>query len=338
MRYRFARYYSRLLEPNTEPNAQLRIALHRINRLEVNTAYPFFLNCYATYDEGNLSSDEFLGLISVIENFIVRRFVCGVPTNQLNKIFPTLYSQATKGKGNTLSDKVKAILQKRGYPKDIEFRQRLVGTKLYGAGDRQRKTKLILESLEKSFGHKETVSFEDLTIEHVMPQTLTDWWQNHLGEDWDVTYDLSLHTLGNLTLTAYNTELSNDEYPIKQARLMNSHLEINKFFSDSECWRREDIERRGKELAERCVSIWPFFGEDTVTNDGGEVTGKVPHTLWILGQSFCVYSWRDVLENTLNTVAKLEPEKFDILLQDFPRLVSKDPTNYRATSAKRGIC
>lgn len=66
---------------------------------------------------------------------------------------------------------------------------------------------------------------------------------------------------------------------------------------------------------------------------GGVATweGQLPHTLWIMGQSFRVYSWRDVLENTLNTVAQLEPEKFDVLLRDFPRLVSKDPSNYRAT-------
>jgi uncharacterized protein with ParB-like and HNH nuclease domain len=87
---KFATYYQKLIFPKKENNVHLRTALHRVNRLEVTTAYPFLLNCYHDYSEGNLSSADFLSIVTTIENFIVRRFVCNVPTNQLNKIFPNL--------------------------------------------------------------------------------------------------------------------------------------------------------------------------------------------------------------------------------------------------------
>jgi len=125
------------------------------------------------------------------------------------------------------AESVKAALQTKGYPKDAEFRARLVDAKLYGSGDRATKTKLILEALEESYHHKEAVPFETLSIEHVMPQTLTEYWQNHLGDDWQATYELLLHTLGNLTLTAYNSELSNDTWEMKKELLSKSHLELN---------------------------------------------------------------------------------------------------------------
>src|SRR5690606_26339463 len=143
----------------------------------------------------------------------------------------------------------------------------------YGAGHRQVKTKLILETIEESYSHKEQVSFENLTIEHIMPQTLTEWWQNHLGDNWEITHELLLHTIGNLTLTAYNSELSNANFYDKKEYLINSHLEMNKYFNYVDSWKREDIEKRSQELSEKAISIWPYFGDDNITQNNQDITG-----------------------------------------------------------------
>ena len=204
-------------------------------------------------------------------------------------------------------------------------------TKFYGGGDRLIKTKFILETIENSFEHKEPVSLDDLSIEHVMPQTLSVWWQNHLGENWEETHELFLHTLGNLTLTAYNPELSNDDFGTKQAIFEQSHLEINKYFKGLSAWKRNDIETRAELLAKQCLIIWDYFGQDnSAPTDVTEVTGTTPKSLSILGQSFEVTSWRDVFEHTLNTVADLEPEKFLILAENFPRYIGLDKSKFRA--------
>ena len=326
----FAGYYEKLLHPEKETNNSLQIVLKRINRLEVTTAYPFLLNCYHDYCQGRLEIGDYLDILQTIENFIIRRFVCNVPTNELNKIFPQLYAQAILRDPGCLPKGVRAVLQTRGYPKDIEFRSRLVESKLYGAGERTTKTKLILETIETSYRHHEVVPFDSLTIEHVMPQTITDWWQEHLGEDWQADHELFLHTLGNLTLTAYNSELSNDPFPDKKVRFASSHVDLNNYFELIVNWNRDAIETRSRILADQVVNIWLYFGDEQVMPvpaDG--VTGKIPRLLTILGQATTVTSWRDVLTQTMSTLAELEPEAFETLAQEYPRLISSNQNRFR---------
>jgi uncharacterized protein with ParB-like and HNH nuclease domain len=329
---RYAKYYQKLLEPSIESDFQICRLLSRLKRLDVTTAFPFILNCYEDYAQGAILKEEFLETLRIIENFIIRRFVCNVPTNQLNKIFPTLYVQIKRKSELKFVEALKTLLQTKSYPRDTEFSARLKDNKLYGGGDRALKTKLVLESIEESYNHREMVSFDSLTIEHIMPQTLTEIWQNHIGEEWEVVHELYLHTLGNLTLTAYNAELSNDNFADKKILLSESHLEINKYFSNLEEWKREDIEKRTQILTEVLIKIWPYFGDsnDDITSDKTAVTGTTPKELWILGQYFTVGSWRDVLQKTMNTIAELEPDKFEQIIAEFPRFIGKDKKKFRA--------
>lgn len=333
---RFSGYYEKLLYPETEENVEVRKLLSRLNRFEVNTAYPFLLNCYDDCSQSKISAVELADILKILENFLIRRFICNVPTHGLNKIFPLLYRNIANNRFNTLVEGLKKELQTKGYPKDVEFKSRLMDTKLYGAGDRAIKTKLILESMEESYGHKEQVAFEGLSIEHIMPQTLTEYWQNHLGDDWEITHELLLHTIGNLTLTAYNTELSNDDYKSKKSRLCSSHIEMNKYFQDQNTWKKQDIEKRSEYLVEKALAIWPYFGDEPVQEQNLlGVTGTTPKKLWILGQKFDVQTWRDVLEQTMNTIADLEPEKFEQIIQRFPRLIGRDKKRFRAVRELR---
>ena len=328
---KFSVYYQRLIYPELESEEDLQKYFRRLNRIEVTTAYPLLLNCYGNYMANKISKADFVTILKTIENYLIRRFVCNVPTNQLNKIFPAVYPLLIARHQDNHAEGVKAILQSRGYPKDTEFYTRFRETKFYGAGDRQIKTKLILETLEETFAHKEAVPFDNLTIEHVMPQTLSEWWQNHIGEDWEDTHELFLHTIGNLTLTAYNSELSNDDFTSKKKTYNDSHLELNRYFSPISSWTRTEIEKRAEALAKQALEIWNFFGqESTTTSDLKEVTGTSPTGLKILGQQFQVQTWRDVLEQTLNTVADLEPDKFEIIAQNFPRYLGKEKNKFRA--------
>jgi hypothetical protein len=224
------------------------------------------------------------------------------------------------------------LLQDKGYPKDFEFIARFKDTNFYGAGDRREKTKFVLETLEESYDHKESPSFTNLTIEHIMPQTLDEWWQHHLGETWQETFDQYLDTIGNLTLTAYNSELSNDQFSKKQVTYNDSHLELNKYFSALTQWTATEIQIRAEFLALRATEIWSYFGQDrSAGNVPSEVTGTSPVILTILGQDFRVTSWRDVLECTLNTVADLEPEKFEVIATKLPRFIGRDNNRFHAT-------
>ena len=330
----FSEYYSKLLNPEREPKEIVRKYLHRLNHLEVSTVYPFLLNCYDDWMRNRITEQEFVAVLQVLENFILRRFVCNIQTRGLNRTFALLYSQVSKGidlASENFVEKLKLTLQNRDYPKDVQFIARLVDVKLYG-GNRSEKCKLILESIEESFEHKEQVPFDKLSIEHVMPQTLNGSWKENLGEDWAITHELLRHTLGNLTLTAYNSELSNDTFEQKKGHFENSHLELNKYFQSRTSWRREDIEERAEYLADIALQIWSYFGDESAQpSQSSSLTGTLPKSLCCFGQEYVVRSWRDVMETTLNTIAELEPDYFKEIMQQFPRFIGWDEKDFRST-------
>ncbi|WP_373481298.1 DUF262 domain-containing protein [Geminocystis sp.] len=330
--FRFSKYYAIILNPNLEENLLIRKYLYRLKRLDIKTVYPFILNCYHGWKTNFINEEELINIFKIIENYLLRRFICNVQTRGLNRIFATLYSQIRKEinlSSRTFLQQLKLSLQNQNYPQDDDFKTRLMEVKLYG-GNRSEKAKLILESLEESFEHKEKVSFDNLTIEHIMPQTLSDWWKNYLGEDSDITYNLLIHSLGNLTLTAYNSELSNDTFINKQKALKESHLELNKYFTTVNYWQREDIEKRARLLVEKCLKIWSYFGDKSQpVLIKSNVTGTIPKILRIFGEEYSVKSWRDVLETTLNILADSEPEKFKEIMEQFPRFLAWDEKDLR---------
>jgi hypothetical protein len=197
----------------------------------------------------------------------------GVTTDALrshHRIFPALYGQAQRGA--SLVEGVRQVLREKNFPRDQVFKEQFVTCKIYG-GDRSAKAKLILERLEMSFEHKETVDPETLTIEHVMPRTPSEWWQQHLGEEWEAIHEEWLDTVGNLTLTGYNSELSNSDFPTKKAQLEKSHVELNRHFGTVTTWDEEAIQQRGEALAERAAQIWPDFAHRERTAED-EVVGE----------------------------------------------------------------
>jgi len=327
----FSHYYQKILNPALEENSIVKRALSRVKQLEVTTSYPFLLNCYHDYTQKTISANEFVAILKVLENFIIRRFVCNVAVNGLNKIFPLLYGQIISKETTNFVSGLKSALQTKNYPKDTEFRERLLNAKLYGNGDRAIKTRLILEAIEESYENKERIDFAHISVEHIMPQKLTDSWKKSLGDDWETTHELLLHTLGNLTLTKYNSELSNNTFAEKREQLRESHLDINRYVTQQSTWTAEDIEERAEMLADVALSIWPYFGDiKMVQSEQRKVTGTKPRMMSILGQHFTVDTWRDVLIQTVDTIADLEPEKFESILAQFPRSVSKEKGKFRS--------
>ncbi len=150
---RFAEHYDVLLRPEKCEVPAIRERLARLQRLEITVAYPFLLPLYADYATGAVTIEQLGDVLDVLETYIVRRFVCGVPTHGLNKVFIPLYQQVRKQP--ELREGIRTVLAERACPRDDEFRERLDGGKLYGGGDRRAKTQLILSRLEAALGHKE---------------------------------------------------------------------------------------------------------------------------------------------------------------------------------------
>jgi uncharacterized protein with ParB-like and HNH nuclease domain len=325
---RFAKYYAKLLDPAKEQSIPIRERIARLNRIEVTTAYPFLLSVYDDFVNGRITQDDFAGILDVLENFMIRRWVCSVPTYGLNKVFPPLYAQSKRF--GTLLDGVKDVLSGKNYPRDDEFHDRLVNTRLYASGERATKTKLILERLENHALHHEPVSSDKLTVEHVMPQTLTDAWRAHIGDDAETVYEQFLHTLGNLTLTGYNVIMSNNSFAEKQRILADSHVELNKYFEGIKTWDRDAIGARAEHLAIIALLVWPYFGssgQGPARRDG--VTYRKPAAVLFFGQRIPVTTWRDVAQRTLEAMADRDADAFDLIAKQFPRYIAKESGSLR---------
>ncbi len=321
-------YYSCLINPaDNEQDEQFRERFSRLNTIKVTTAYPLILNLYSDYKEKKLSKTDFIEILRTIENFLIRRFVCNIPTNSLNTIFSQVCLAMTNQPDGPV-DAIKNLLQSQKYPKDDAFRMCFQQTAFYGLSP----TKLILGTLEAHYSCKETVKLDELSIEHIMPQSPSSDWKKHLGENWEQTYELYLHTIGNLTLTGYNPELGNLEFEKKKVVYEKSNLSLNKYFKDNNIssWQEDDIKKRAEELAEQALKIWSYFGQDnSISCDLDKVTGTIPSRLMILDQQFEVKTWKEILEKTLNAIAEEKPDEFKNIAIQYPSYVCMDKNKLR---------
>jgi len=255
---KFAEYYRRFRYPREEPEPHLQRWFDRFRRLDFTTSYPFLLNLYNNYHtERTLSLEEFEDMILLVESYFVRRLFVGRPTNVLNKTFNTLYRDIDLARPvESLRENLLGYTGNQVWPNDEQFREGIGTLIIYTPSSRADRVKLILESLNAALT-KEQVK-EDLTVEHIMPQTLTDEWRAVLGPEAEEQHLLWSGTLGNLTVTAYNSELSNKPFNEKLHLLRESNISLNnRYFRNVEVWDIEAIKQRSDYLGDLAIKVWP---------------------------------------------------------------------------------
>jgi len=265
--YKFSGFYVNMVL-HKEPDFELQKNFKNITKLKVDVSYPFLLPVYNDYSIGLISKDEFKEIICLVEYYVFRRAICGIPTNSLNKTFATLYRSI---QNSSYLESIKAAFQLmdsyKRFPNDVEFIRELMSKEVYNFRNRN----YLLSKLE-NFNRKEIVNVDDYTIEHIIPQNpdLSKEWQMMLGFDWKEVQEKYLHTLGNLTLTAYNSELSDKSFSLKKTMtggFNDSPLRLNEFLRKVDVWNADMIELRAKELAEKACSIWvaPSLSNDVLS-------------------------------------------------------------------------
>ena len=259
---RYARLDLMLRRPASAKDETLRRLLRQVEGMEITTAYPLLLNLLDRNDLGQMSKEDLCGCLQDLVSFVLRRSICGETTRTYGKWF---VEAITAIHNNPRAD-LQAYWLSRRWPDDATVLTRLPTFELYRR--ESIKSRVILEALEESFGHRERVDLSTLTIEHVMPQTITNnkngrAWKEMLGDDWEKTHEMLLHTLGNLTLTGYNTELSNSPFETKQVELAKSHLDLNAYFNGLTKWDAQAIHQRAAALAPRVVALWPRPASET---------------------------------------------------------------------------
>jgi len=255
--YKFSQYYVNLAIENKEEDSNLSNYFNELRILRVNVVYPFLLKVYEDYKNKKISKEDFGYILKLIISYVFRRVICGVPTNSLNKTFAKLYSEIDQE--DYMESLIANLELKDSYfrfPKEDEFMSNFLEKDIYN----MRVRNYILDKLE-NYEHKEKINVDEYTIEHIMPQTLTNEWKKELGENWEEVYDKYLHGLGNLTLTGYNSEYSNASFKEKRDMkkgFKESHLMLNKDLATLETWNKKEIEKRARKLIETSKEIWYY--------------------------------------------------------------------------------
>ncbi|GAA9574515.1 DUF262 and DUF1524 domain-containing protein [Helicobacter pylori] len=245
-----------------EADEGLNKALSFLVDLDMDVVYPLLLEPYSDYSDGRLSKQDFIPIIALIESYLVRRAVCGLATNGLNKLFVSFAKHIQKDEYfESLKTHFGSLTNNQRFPNNDEFKDRLITIDFYNKF--KKKTKCFLERLE-NFDTKEPVDTKGLTIEHIMPQELTEEteeWKRDLGENFQEIHNKYFHTIGNLTLTGYNSEYSNKSFQEKrdmEGGFKDSPLRLNQSLRDLESFGEEEIKKRANDLADLALKIWTY--------------------------------------------------------------------------------
>ncbi len=350
----------------SELDADLKLAFHDLRELKVDVAYPFLLELYHDYKADGLSKADLVASVRLIEAYVFRRAICSIPTNSMNKTFAT-FTKALKKDRYLESVQAHFLLlpSYRRFPIDDEFRRDLQTRDLYNFRSRS----YWLRRLE-NHGRKERVMVDEYTIEHILPQNenLSPKWRETLGDSWRSIQETWLHTLGNLTLTAYNADYSDRPFAEKrdmpdapEKGFKQSPLKLNQGLGVLETWGEDAIKARAGRLANLAVSVWsaPMLPHDILDAYRPKVDTAAEYTIddhpyLAKGSEMYGSTVRDLFEAFRKAVLALDPcvsEEFlklyvaykaetnfvDVIPQA-KRLLLSININFAEVSDPKGLC
>ena len=262
--YHYAQQYHTFLCGDDALGDEINHSLSGLRQLNQTTVYLFLFQLFDDYEKKILENQELARILRILLNYSIRRLVCEVGSNSLRGLYKTLYGRVfsrTENK-NHYYDSIVSFLQqltsKDTIPGDTDFAIALRERNLYR---KNALCKYLLSAIENQ--GKEKVITDNLSIEHIMPQNknMSKVWQRMLGEDWEIVKDRYLHTLGNLTLTGYNSELGDRPFAEKKKMLEEAGTHITVLYSDvkdKEVWNAEAMEARAKRLSDIILKLFPI--------------------------------------------------------------------------------
>lgn len=343
--YKFSEFYTKIAYPREqENNSKLKQAFIDLNNIKVNVSYPFLMSVYDDFDSKIIDEKTFLDILKLVESYVFRRFICELATNSLNKTFANLHKSINKEKYfDSLQLKLASFKNNERFPRDEEFTEKLKLKNLYEV--KHYKTYWLLKF--ENFNKKEPISIENLSIEHIMPQNqgnsnLPPYWQQEIGENYQQVWAKYLHTLGNLTFTAYNSELGNKSFADKKIFFDKSPLKLNESFRDFENWNEDSINKRAEILIAEMLKIWQFPKINGGILNGSKLnsnrydlsseddfTSQTPTAVFFENTHKKVKNWRDFLIEICCFFDDLSPTEFNLVMQDLPDVFANQQNKER---------
>lgn len=333
--YKFASYYYDLVNSKTG-NFTFDQSLRHINMMDSKVVFSYFMLLLDLVKNGDIEQSYANDLVHIVEDYLFRIKVCHLPNNRMNKIVVAL-CDIEKDNGNLKLRLLRML--KSTFPDDKKVTESLMTVDLYR--QRNHLAKLSLEILEEN-RTKETITFEDAQVEHVMPQNLNSEWRLQVTNA-DKINDQYGGTIGNLTLTKYNQEMSNKLYGEKRDFYKESNISLTRdIATEFDHWDKETILERSRKLANALLDIFPMpniseveakeiTGEYNI-DDSIDVTGKKPTKITIDENEYTVDSWRQMLISFLNDIWNKDSRSLEIVKSD--EQLNNMLFNVRQSSAK----
>ena len=315
--YHYAKQYYTFLNGNKELGEDIHEALIGLRKLNQSTVYLFLFSVFDDYEAGIIDNDELAKVLNFLLRYSVRRLICEIGSNSLRGLYKTLYSRVfgrEENKEHYYDAIVSFLMQltsKDTVPTDEEFVLALKEKNLYR---KNALCKYLLVAIENQ--GKGKVEIDQLSIEHILPQNknLPKAWRDMLGDDWEIIQNKYLHTLGNLTLTAYNSEYSDRPFDEKKYMLENpekpNHIKVlYNDVVDQDVWNEKTIQNRANNLCKIILKLFaidkpeyevdfsdPRYHEYTVANPN-DATYKTVNYYELLGERVNIDSFAGMVKS-----------------------------------------
>ena len=304
--------------------------LNQVRTLDSTVAYPFYMAFFDYAEKNSLSDEEKYRVLDIVESYWARRIICNLPSNALNKVFATLHrdvinnlSKAIEGTTPTYTDVLIYLLLKKGrssvFPKDDEVKEDFSTRQVYKMPTNLRM--FILERMENRDSKEchdvvKQLTEKNISIEHIMPQTLSDKWKEALGEEWERIHQQYLHTMANLTLTGYNSQYSNLTFIEKrdmEKGFNDSAFRLNNYVKSCSQWTEAEMKQRQHDLLDVFMRLWPMpsttfepakreIESASLDDDDYEFTGKKIQGYFYHNVHYTVNTWKEMLIQMCNHV------------------------------------
>lgn len=354
--HHYAKIYSQIDNANMGVD-KLNRKLNQVRTLDSTVAYPFYMAFFDYAEKNGLSDEEKYRVLDIVESYWARRIICNLPSNALNKVFATLHrdvinnlSKAVEGTNPTYTDVLIYLLLKKGrssvFPKDDEVKEDFATRQVYKMPTNLRM--FILERMENRDSKEchdvvKQLTEKTISIEHIMPQTLSDKWKDALGEEWERIHQQYLHTMANLTLTGYNSQYSNLTFIEKrdmEKGFNDSAFRLNNYVKSCSQWTETEMLQRQHDLLEVFMRLWPMpsttfepakreIESASIDDDDYEFTGKKIQGYFYHNVHYTVNTWKEMLIQMCNHVLLEKRSSIEWLCANEEHGFSHTPETWR---------
>ena len=354
---KYAEFYHQASKGDT-PFDSVNRTLRQLSNLGSTVCMPFYIQFLDYAKEIGLEESEIQKVFGIVENYWARRIICGYPANVMSKTFAIIHSDILRimreheRRGvelmSSYSELLKfVLLKKQGnavFPTDTQVENEFHTRQIYKIPIDYRY--FLFERMENENSKEandlivQKMKENQITIEHIMPQTLTLKWKEDLGENWEEIYNTYLHTFANLTLTGYNSSYGNHTFQEKKEGYVDhkgkqifgfkdSAFRLSNYLKTCDKWTLEELSERERILLNKFFGLWPMATTDytpleneadivSFNDDELELTGRYISAFSYKGQRYQVYNWKQMLEKVCKLIyAELPIQMNSLAVNDY---------------------